>query len=104
MDSGKIDGSELEPDYLLSIVCDGGEQMYIHADEGGLKHLATSLERLIASLQRGNCPHDHMFTSDWAGDELTSMMLSSERDAGCTQVKHLKIYGWTAEWKKKHGL
>ena len=104
MDSAQPGKSEMDPGYLLSIVCEGGEQVCIHADEAGLKHLARSLDRLLASLQKGECPHDHMFADDWAGDELTSTMLAGERDAGCSQVKHLKICGWTAEWKNEYGL
>ena len=31
-------------------------------------------------------------------------MLAQEREKGCKQVHHVKIYGWTDEWASKLGL
>jgi hypothetical protein len=31
-------------------------------------------------------------------------MLAQEREKGCKQVHHLKVYGWTEGWASKHGL
>ena len=90
---------------LLSVVAEkDGNTVYIHADEAGLERLARTIENLRAKLRKGECDHDHLFTKTWAGGELTESMLDQERDAGATQVHHIKIYSWTREWKEKHAL
>jgi len=40
-------------------------------------------------------------TESWGGDGLTEPV-PIEKDGHI--VHHVKIYGWTEEWAKKHGL
>ncbi|MGI8908812.1 MAG: Imm32 family immunity protein [Candidatus Sumerlaeaceae bacterium] len=93
------------PDHLLSVVAEpDGQQIYIHGDRAGYELLARAIARLLEHLENNNCEHDHLFRWDWPGDELTTTMLQQEREASCIQVGHVKLYAWTDEWRKKHGL
>ena len=93
------------PTGLLSVVTEkGGDIVHIHGDEVGLERLARIIEAVREELRRGECGHDHLRTAAWAGSELTESMLAQEREAGATQVHHVKVYGWNPEWKRKHGL
>ena len=90
---------------MLSIVAEPtGDVVYVHADSEGLEVLERAVAALRESVAQGKCEHDHLFTEVCGGSELTETMLVQERRAGCTQVHHLKLYGWTDEWSKKHGL
>lgn len=91
--------------HLLSVATDpDGDVVYIHADLKGLELLRKSIDRLIHHLVNGKADHDHFHSPEWAGDELTTSMLLSEKEAGCKSVHHVKVYAWTDEWKEKHGL
>ncbi|WP_076426729.1 Imm32 family immunity protein [Aquipseudomonas alcaligenes] len=95
----------VEKPTLLSIATDqGGEVVHIHADLSGLKHLRSELERMIESLEKNQCDHTHLRSEDWAGYELTTSMLETEKAAGCRQVHHLKISSWNDIWKIKNEL
>ena len=88
------------PDHVLSLFSDTEGQAFLHADDKGLEILISALERLRRKIKEGVCDHDHLMTEAWAGDgELTDAK-------GCEKegqlVQHLKIYGWTDEWAKKH--
>lgn len=90
---------------MLSLVTEpDGNVVYLHADAAGIAQLERVLSRLKAALANGDCAHDHLHTPAWASDELSESMLGQEREKGCKQVHHLKIYGWTEEWASKHGL
>jgi len=90
---------------MLSIVAEPtGDVIYIHADLAGLEALEQAVSALRRHVAQGECEHDHLFTEAWAGEELTETMLDQERGSGCTQVHHVKLYGWTDEWSRKHGL
>jgi hypothetical protein len=90
---------------LLSVATSPeGDVVYIHANKAGLETLARVIERLKTKLEKGECDHDHLFTEEWGGHELTTTMLDPERKEGCKQVHHVKIYSWNDEWKGKHGL
>ena len=85
---------------LLSLVTEpDGDVIYVHADLSGLRKLRSTIESMICKLESGSCDHDHLRTEHWAGDELTSTMLESEKNQGCTQVHHVKLYAWNDEWK-----
>ena len=89
-------------DHLLSILADHEGQLFVHADAKGLDLLIKSLQRLRNKLAEGKCDHDHLMTKAWAGDgELTE-------SPGCEKegdiVHHMKLYGWTDEWARKHGF
>jgi hypothetical protein len=95
----------IEKPELLSVVTEpGGDVVYVHADLSGLKKLRSSIDAMITKLECGSCDHDHLRTEDWAGYELTTTMLESEKNKGCTQVHHVKLYAWNTEWKNKHEL
>jgi hypothetical protein len=98
--------AEIEPpENLLSVVTTPeGNVVYIHADRGGLETLRASIDHLLACLDQNDCGHDHLFSQDWAGWDLSTTMLEQEREAGCKTVHHIKIYAWDDEWKRKHGL
>jgi Immunity protein 32 len=90
---------------MLSIVTDkDGDVVYMHADKSGLEKMQRVVARLLKHLEDDDCEHDHLFSESWAGDELSETMLDQERQTGCKQVSHLKVYGWTDEWAVKHGL
>jgi|JI6StandDraft_1071083.scaffolds.fasta_scaffold20932_7 hypothetical protein len=94
-----------QPNHLLSVVTDPeGDVVFIHGDRAGLECLRSAIDRLLRNLAEGKTDHDHFRSTDWAGSELTTSMLSSEKEAGCRSVHHVKIYSWSDEWKKKQGL
>jgi hypothetical protein len=93
------------PEHLLSVVTEpGGDVVYIHADHAGLEALRASIDRLLECFNQNDCHHEHLFSPDWAGWDLSTTMLEQEREAGCKTVHHIKIYAWDDEWKRKHGL
>lgn len=89
---------------LLSLVTDeDGSQVFLHLDLAGVNYLLSELSYVKNKLEENNCPHAHLFSSEWGGDELTASKISGQKDEiNC--VHHLKIYGWNKEWKKKHKL
>ena len=90
---------------MLSIVAEStGDVVYIHADLAGLEALERAISALRQRVKNGECEDSHLFTEAWGGDDLTESMLSQEQSSGCTQVHHLKLYGWTSEWAVKHSL
>lgn len=92
-------------DYLLSIACgESGEEVSIHLNIAGIEALEESLALLKAKLIKGECEHDHFHSKSWAGEELSESMLEQEKAERFKQVQHLKLYGWTPEWKSNHKL
>ncbi|WP_045857969.1 Imm32 family immunity protein [Teredinibacter purpureus] len=92
-------------EYLLSVSTDkDGSQVFIHADINGILALEKSIAFLKRKLAENECDHDHFHSESWAGDELSETMLEQEKEAGCKQVHHVKIYGWNQEWKINHNL
>jgi len=90
-----------KPDYTLSFATDAdGDQVFIHADAGGLDHLIQSLTHIRRKLDENICDHDHLMTDAWGGHELSER--TPEKDERL--VHHVKIYGWTSEWIEKHHL
>lgn len=90
-----------KPTHTLAFVTDQKGQLFVHADAKGLAHLIGSLERLKKKVEAGECDHDHMHTDAWAGDELSESK-GCEKDGEI--IHHVKLYGWTEEWAKKHGF
>jgi hypothetical protein len=90
------------PDYILNLTRDKNGVVHLHADRGGLSELITRLEKIKNKLEEGICEHDHLFTEEWGGDELSSKngIIAEGHDV----VHHLKIFGWTSEWTEKHGF
>jgi len=85
----------------LSFATDAdGNQVFIHADAGGLDHLIRSLTHIRRKLDENICDHDHLMTDAWGGHELSERTLEKDERL----VHHVKIYGWTPEWIEKHHL
>jgi hypothetical protein len=78
-------------DYLLTFETDDeGEQIFIHGDAQGLEYFAKTLLKISEQAKSGDFPHDHFFTPEWGGSEL-----SSEKQSEDTKlVNHVKVYGW----------
>lgn len=93
------------PSYLLSVTsAPTGDTVTIHADKDGLLELRTRIDSLLSKLDREASDHEHLRSAEWAGFELSTSMLASERANGHQTVHHVEIYAWTPEWKKHHDL
>ena len=90
------------PDYTLNLTQDGEGTVHLHADEAGLDALISKLQDVKTGVQEGICEHDHLMTEDWGGDDLS--VKNGIISDGHSFVHHLKIFGWTEEWIKKHGF
>ncbi len=91
--------------YLLSISSSAdGAEINIHTNDEGLAELEKRIKSLRKQLKTGDCPHSHLMSESWGLSDLTETMLSTEKEAGCNQVHHVKLYGWTPKWQKKHDL
>jgi len=87
-------------DHVLAFVHGEEGELVMHADAKGLAVLIGALERLKKKAEEGVCDHDHLITVAWAGSELSE---KKGPEAG-ELIHHLKLYGWTEEWAKKHGF
>lgn len=75
------------PDYLLSFeLNDEKDQLKIHGDKEGLEFLINTLNKLVEHTKESYFDHDHLWTEEWAGNEL-----SSESQGG-EIINHVKIY------------
>ncbi|MCC4308417.1 immunity protein 32 [Alcanivorax marinus] len=78
-------------DYLLTFETDEtGEQVSIHGDPEGLAFFARELLAIAERAKSGDCPHDHYFTEEWGGYQLSSEPQTDNNRL----VNHVKIYGW----------
>jgi Immunity protein 32 len=83
-------------DKLLTFELDeDGDQLFIHGDVQGLRDLVASLQRLITKAEAGKPDHDHLFTEEWGGHELTSDPQLT--DTAVRLIHHVKIYGWPTD-------
>lgn len=79
------------PNDLLTFELDSDkDQLFIHGDPSGLRRFGKLLEYLADQAEQGNFPHDHYFTEEWGGNDLSSV--PQEADHEC--LNHVKIYGW----------
>jgi hypothetical protein len=67
-----------------------GDQVFIHGDPAGLRKLASILETLAANAERGDFPHEHLFASEWGGEDLSSTV----QVTGNRCIPHVKLFGW----------
>ena len=78
-------------EYLLTFETDEeAEQVFIHGDAAGLEYFAKELLRIAGQAKTGDFPHDHYFTQEWGGDELSSEQQSKEGRL----INHVKVFGW----------
>jgi hypothetical protein len=90
-----------KPDYVLSFATDkDGDQLFVHADAKGLDYLIRSLTRIRQKIDQDVCDHDHLMMDDWGGAGLSERSMPD----GVHMIHHVKIFGWTQEWARKHGL
>ena len=90
--------------HLLSFVTDeDGSQVSIHLDKVGLDYLLGELLHLKSELEKNDCPHTHLFSEEFGGDGLSTTKLENQ-PSEVHQVHHVKIYGWTDEWRSRHNL
>lgn len=88
---GKVSLSEGKPvDDLLTFELKDGDELFVHADPKGLRRLSDMLQKLAAAVEAGDFPHEHLFTSEWGGNDLSS----KPQEQGHLCLHHVKIYGW----------
>jgi len=89
-------------DHLLTFVKDpNSDEIFMHIDVQGLDFLIGELQEIREGLVEDRFDHDHFFTPDWAGWQLSNIMPEFEKKAGSTLIHHLKIYGWSDGMKKQ---
>jgi hypothetical protein len=77
--------------YLLTFELDkDADQIFIHGDPSGLENFANNLLRIAKNAKAGDFPHDHFFTEEWGGEELSSIKQSEDTKL----INHVKVYGW----------
>lgn len=90
--------------HLLALVVDAdGQQVFVHLDRAGVDHLIRQLEHIRKGLDANDCPHVHLFSSEWGDGELSISTAMDQGQAG-RPIHHLKIHGWNEEWVTKHGF
>ncbi len=75
-------------------------QIFVHADLKGLAVLIRSLQSIQKKVEAGICEHDHLMTDAWAGNELSEKQGIEKGEL----IHHVKFFGWTEKWAKKHGF
>ena len=90
--------------HLLAFVVDNEkQQVCLHVDKNGVDRLIQELKHIKSSIDENDCPHSHMFSSEWGDGEL-SISTQLDEDSNGNSIHHLKILGWTDEWVVKHGF
>jgi len=69
-----------------------GEQIYIHGSPEKLRWLAAKLESIASYAELHGNSHDHLMTSEWGGNELSSELKGKSESHSL--INHLIIYGW----------
>ena len=87
--------------HLLAFVSDG-TQLFLHLDLAGIDVLLEQLNEIRSELQKDDCPHTHLFSGDYDGLSVSTMIDGSGKVG--TSIHHLKIYGWNEEWAREHGF
>ncbi len=78
------------PHLLTFEVAKHGDELLVHADEGGLRFLAQIASRLADTIAAGEYDHTHLMTEDWGGRELSS----GQQGTDSTLFHHVKVIGW----------
>lgn len=66
------------------------DQLFIHGDPLGLRRFAKLLEHLAEKAENNDFPHDHLFSQEWGGDDISSV----PQDENHKCLNHVKVYGW----------
>lgn len=78
-------------EYLLTFELDkDSEQIFVHGDPEGLEYFSRALLKLAKQARNGGFPHDHFFTEEWGGYELSSEQQGEDGKL----IKHVKVYCW----------
>ena len=67
-----------------------GDQLFIHADAAGMRHLISVLARLAQNAEAGRKDHTHLMTEDWSGHELSSVA----QNVNDRLLHKVTIHGW----------
>jgi hypothetical protein len=65
------------------------ERLELHLDEIGIRDLIGTLNSL---LEQEGSDHEHLYTADWGGNDLTSEKMNN--DNSFKLIKHVKIMHW----------
>lgn len=76
--------------FLLTFELEENEAVFIHGDLKGLKSLAKNIQSIIDNLENGKQGHEHLFTEDFGGCELSNETQSETSKI----INHVKIFGW----------
>jgi hypothetical protein len=76
----------MKADWISFELSQDGEELDIHGSPAALRRLAAVLERL-ASLPKSD--HEHLWTSEWAGDDL-----ASESQGGGRVLNKVTVHSW----------
>lgn len=66
------------------------DELFLHGDPIELRRLAAILETLADAAEKGEFPHEHLFSAGWGGSELG--VIPQEQGHRC--LHHVKIFGW----------
>ena len=87
---------------LAFVAAEGSDEIFLHVDKEGAGILIAALERIQRALESDEVDHEHLFSEEWGGWELS---VSDQVDKGRGRpIHHLKIYGWTDESAEKNGF
>ncbi|CAK0764426.1 hypothetical protein CCP4SC76_4100002 [Gammaproteobacteria bacterium] len=79
------------PDDLLVFELNkDNDELFLHGDPIGLRRLAKLVEHLADLAEKGDFPHEHLFTKEWGGGELSSLPQENNH----VPLNHVKIYAW----------
>lgn len=79
--------------FLAFEVDAAGEQLFIHADPQGMRHLARHLEALAQRVEQRGPEHTHLFSEEWGDGEISSERQSEDGHV----IHHVKILGWPVQ-------
>ena len=74
---------------LLSFILDDGEIIDILVNKEGAEFLIDKLQRRIDC---GKTEHDHLFTPEWGGEELTSNNLNLDEKSKLINLVNIRYF------------
>lgn len=80
----------MDPDIHLTFeLTPDAEELQIHANHEGLRHLI----RILDLLQKQEEDHDHLTTPSWGGNDLSEEL----HGEGHKLINHVKVYVWRTD-------